>query len=98
MSRHLTVEAIATICEHMNEDHGDAIVGYARALGGVEDAQSASIAKLDAAGMDLDVQTPSGARSVRVAFDHTLLDADDAKETLIRLARETASISHGIPS
>jgi putative heme iron utilization protein len=38
-------------------------------------------------GMDLAVETPSGSQAVRIAFDHRLADSDDARATLIAMAR-----------
>ena len=86
----LTHDAIAGICDHMNDDHAEAIARYATTFGGVADARSARIAALDPNGMDLAVETASGMRNVRVTFDHTLADAADARETLIAMARRGA--------
>jgi putative heme iron utilization protein len=86
MDASLTPETIATICEHMNDDHGDAILHYARAHAGIADAQSATIKSMDAAGMQLEVRTAQGLRIAHVSFDHTLADSDDARQTLIRMA------------
>jgi putative heme iron utilization protein len=87
MARPLDAAAIATICEHMNDDHADAIAGYARVFGNIGDALGARMTGLDASGMDLEVETAAGPRTARIAFDHTLQDADDAHQTLIRMAR-----------
>jgi len=86
MDASLTPETIATICEHMNDDHGEAILHYARAHAGIADAQSATMTGMDASGMDLAVLTADGVQAVHVAFDHTLIDSDDARQTLIRMA------------
>jgi putative heme iron utilization protein len=75
------------ICDHMNEDHADAVLGYARTLAGRSDAASARLTGFDSAGMDLAVDTGSGSVDVRIPFDHELRDADDARDTLIALAR-----------
>jgi putative heme iron utilization protein len=89
MSHPLTADAAALICNHMNDDHLDAVVGYARAFGGITDAVSARMLGLDATGMDLEVALPETITRVRIAFDHTLVDADDARQTLIRMARSS---------
>jgi putative heme iron utilization protein len=87
MSRPLTPESIASICEHMNEDHADALVTYARVFGHRADARTARMTGMDADGLDMHVETDSGEVDLRVTFDHTLADADDAQQTLIRMAR-----------
>jgi len=82
----LNETSIAAIVAHMNEDHGDAIAGYARRFGGTADVAVASIEAMDAAGMTLAVSLGPGQRSVRIAFDHVLQDTDDARRTLIAMA------------
>jgi putative heme iron utilization protein len=76
------------ICEHMNQDHADAIVLYARAFGGVANANAAEMLKIDAQGMDLSVQDNGATISLHIAFDHTLADAEDAHRTLVDLVRQ----------
>lgn len=78
------------MCAHMNDDHADAVATYARIFANCTDAESARLIGLDAAGMDLEVETTGGFVTARVAFDHTLQDADDARQTLIAMARPRA--------
>lgn len=87
MARPLNSESIASICEHMNDDHADALITYARVFGKLSDVSAARMTGMDATGLDLEVETPSGSQPARIAFDHTLEDADDAQATLIRMAR-----------
>ncbi len=77
------------ICEHMNDDHADAVSAYARTFGNIADVQSARLLSLDALGMDIDVDSAAGRATVRVAFDHEIRDADDARDTLIAMAKAT---------
>jgi putative heme iron utilization protein len=86
MNQSLTEGALAAMCEHMNEDHADAVLSYALAYAKVRDARSATMTALDARGFDLLVETADGPRAARVDFDRTVVDAEDAKQTLIRLA------------
>lgn len=79
------------IVAHMNEDHGDSVLGYARHLGARPAATAATIAALDPEGMDLVVTEPAGDVAVRISFSPTLADATDAHNTLVRLARESAA-------
>jgi putative heme iron utilization protein len=81
-------DAAATICQHMNEDHADAVAAYARTYGNVERVQSADLVALDAHGMELSVDTGNERIATRIAFDHVLADKDDARDTLIQMAKE----------
>ncbi|MFM7424236.1 MAG: DUF2470 domain-containing protein [Elainella sp.] len=86
MSETFTPEISTRICKHMNEDHADAVLLYAKAFGSRADATAAELLKIDAEGMDLAVQ-PDGA-PVRIVFDHTLQDAEDAHQTLIAMVKQ----------
>ena len=43
MSEQFSASVISRICNHMNEDHADAVVLYAQAFGGLTDATAASL-------------------------------------------------------
>ncbi|HEY9618930.1 MAG TPA: DUF2470 domain-containing protein [Crinalium sp.] len=76
------------ICKHMNDDHAEAIALYAKAFGGVAEAIAAKMIKIDAQGMDLSVEANGSVNPVRVQFDHTLKDAEDAHHTLVDMVKE----------
>lgn len=88
MTNNFSSEISDRICAHMNDDHADAIVLYARAFGGASGAIAARMEKIDAEGMDLTVQTESETTAVRIAFDHELKDSEDAHHTLIDLVKQ----------
>lgn len=69
--------------EHMNEDHADAIAGYASALLGLRDGPW-SLACLDLEGLDL----ISGDKVARLWFDPPLPDADALRPRLVSLAKD----------
>lgn len=81
------------ICKHMNDDHADAVVLYAKAFGGVPEATAAQMRQIDAMGMDLDVDVAGTQRSLRIPFDHELQDSEDAHQTLIAMVRQARSPS-----
>jgi putative heme iron utilization protein len=54
--------------QHLNDDHADALLAIAQALGGYPDATAASCTGADRYGLDLMVQTPRGAAPARVGF------------------------------
>ena len=79
----LTPEVSDRICKHMNDDHTEAVLAYARHYGGIQGAQAARMVAVAPDAMTLEVD---GA-SVQVAFDHTLSDSDDAHRTLVAMLR-----------
>jgi len=88
MSDQFTAEISARICNHMNEDHADAVLLYAQAFGAVAKATSAQMLSIDAEGMDLTAQVNGEATPVRIQFDHVLVDAEDAHQTLIAMVKQ----------
>lgn len=85
----LPSDVVSRICTHMNDDHADAVAGYARHFARCSDVASARIVALDAYGMDLDVAGTAGNVTVRIAFDHPLRDGEDARRTLVAMAQQT---------
>jgi putative heme iron utilization protein len=79
----LTPAVSDRICKHMNEDHADAVLAYARHYGGLSAARSARLLAVRPELMRLEVDgTP-----VEVPFDHTLRDSEDAHRTLVAMLR-----------
>ncbi|MDJ0725715.1 MAG: DUF2470 domain-containing protein [Prochloraceae cyanobacterium] len=76
------------ICKHMNDDHAEAIVLYARVFGNAPDAETARMMAIDPLGMDLSVQADNTNTQVRIQFDSPLKDAEDAHQTLIKMVKE----------
>jgi putative heme iron utilization protein len=75
------------IINHMNEDHADAVLHYARHFGKRTAATAATLAGLDQDGIDLVVTEPQGSVPVRVAFEPRLEKPEDAHHALIRMAK-----------
>jgi heme iron utilization protein len=73
------------IVEHMNEDHPDAVLQYARFLGGIEDTIGAEIIEVDRYGFDVLATTPGAERLVRISFAVDCVDAKTVREEMIRL-------------
>jgi len=87
-------EAAPGILKHMNEDHAEASLAYARALGGVTDATAATMTAVDRYGFELAATTPDGPRATRVAFDAPVATSDEVRSAMVQLvkrARSTAS-------
>ncbi len=81
------------ILQHMNEDHADASLAYARALAGIGDATAATMTAVDRYGFDLAVATPGGPRAARVAFDAPVVTADEVRRAMIELVKHARSPS-----
>ncbi|MFN6566246.1 heme iron utilization protein [Nostoc minutum NIES-26] len=88
MSENFSTEISSRICNHMNEDHTDAVVLYAKAFGGVTNATAAQMLSIDSEGMDLTAQVNGETIPVRIQFDRVLADAEDAHQTLIAMVKQ----------
>ncbi len=79
----LTPAVSDRICRHMNDDHADAVVAYARHYGGISSAEVVRMLAVAPEAMRLEVD---GA-VVEIPFDHTLTDSEDAHRTLVAMLR-----------
>ncbi len=84
----LTPAISERICQHMNDDHGDALVLYAKVYGNTPEAETAEMLAIDPQGMDLAVQIPEKTVPVRILFDPPLQDSEDAHHTLIDMIKQ----------
>ncbi|OKH20128.1 heme iron utilization protein [Hydrococcus rivularis NIES-593] len=88
MSEPITPVISDRICKHMNEDHGDALVLYAKAFGNSPEAETAQMISIDPQGMNLAVQIKGETVPVRIKFDRDLKDAQDAHYKLIDMVKQ----------
>ncbi len=86
----LTKESIAAIVAHMNDDHADSVADYARHYGELAAVDSATLRGFDLDGMSIVAMSDGTKHVLSVDFDHTLRDTDDARATLIAMARASA--------
>jgi hypothetical protein len=75
------------IITHMNADHADALVSYARVFGGVE-ADEAVMTSVDRLGFKLRVTHGGRRHSVRIAFPREVTTAGDSRTILIEMLQE----------
>ena len=94
MSEQLSAEVSARICNHMNEDHADAVVLYAQTFGCLANATVAEMVSIDSQGMNLTAQVNGAAVPVRVEFNRVLENAEDAHHTLIAMVKQVRSKSN----
>jgi putative heme iron utilization protein len=79
----LTPAVSDRICKHMNDDHAEAVLAYARHYGGVASPTAARMLAVTPAAMQLEVD----GQPLEVRFDHTLSDSEDAHRTLVAMLR-----------
>ncbi len=94
MSEPITPAISDRICKHMNEDHSEAIALYARVYGNAQQAETATMNSIDPQGMSISAQIAGEVVPVRVEFDHTLKDAQDAHHTLIAMIKQARTTNH----
>jgi putative heme iron utilization protein len=88
MADPITPEVSQRICAHMNDDHAEAVLLYAKVYGKEERATAARMTAIDPEGMDLSVTLASEATTLRIPFERQLTDSEDAHQTLIGMVRQ----------
>ena len=83
----LTAAVSERICRHMNDDHGDAVLQFALYYGGVSAANIATMTAVGTDAMSLEVD----GKPLRIPFDHTLTDSEDAHRTMVAMLRAMPS-------
>jgi putative heme iron utilization protein len=81
------------ICKHMNDDHAEAVLMYARVYGKSPAAETATIGSIDPLGMDVIAQVDGVPVNLRIPFDRELQDSEDAHQTLIKMIREAKNFA-----
>jgi len=74
------------IIEHMNRDHPDALVTFARVLGS-EEADEATMLAVDRLGFKLRLQSGERLSGCRISFAREVRTAEDARTVLIEMLR-----------
>ncbi len=88
MADPITPAVSTRICAHMNDDHADAVLMYVKAFGDASAATTAKMESIDPDGMTLSAEVDGVMLPVRIAFDHTLADSEDAHQTLIAMIKQ----------
>lgn len=73
---------------HLNDDHDDALLEMAQALGGHPDATAARCVDADRTGLDLLVQTLTGETAVRVEYDEPIEGPEGLRKATVKLAQK----------
>ena len=75
-------DAATDIIQHMNTDHGDALVELARVFAGIE-SQEVAMTSVDHLGFHVRLKTQDGTRSARIAFLREVSSAEEARKVLV---------------
>jgi putative heme iron utilization protein len=76
------------ILGHMNGDHADALVAYARTFGELPGTTAATMLRVDRYGFDVLAETPAGRRTFRIPFAGRTDTTDGVRQETIRLLTE----------
>ncbi len=82
------------ILKHMNGDHADAVLAYARALAGIARASGAVMTAVDRYGFEVAATTPDGPRAARLEFDTPVATADDVRRVLVAMVKRARAALH----
>jgi putative heme iron utilization protein len=80
-------DVAADIVEHMNRDHADALVEYARHFAG-EHADEATMLAVDRLGFKLRLRSGERLSSVRIAFPREVSSAAQSRDVLIAMLKD----------
>lgn len=83
-------DARAGILAHMNADHVDALVLYARAFAEVE-AEEAEMLGVDRMGFTLRARVGDASRTVRIGFTRDVTTPEEARRMLVEMVRDARS-------
>ncbi|HEU4944795.1 MAG TPA: DUF2470 domain-containing protein [Solirubrobacterales bacterium] len=77
---------------HLNEDHADALLEMAQALGGSPEATAARCVDADRTGLDLIVQVDGSEIPVRVSYDEPIEEPAGLRKATVKLAHRAREI------
>ena len=80
----LSPNARARICKHMNDDHQEALIQYARRYAGFNKPSQSKMLDITTKIMKLEVD----GKIIEIPFDHQLIDSTDAHMTLVAMLKE----------
>lgn len=82
---------------HLNEDHADALLDMARAIGGCPKATVARCLDADRTGLDLVATTPTGEVDVRVPYEEPIDTPEGLRKATVKLAHRARAELAGQP-
>jgi putative heme iron utilization protein len=79
------------IIQHMNTDHGDALVLLARAFAGIE-SKEVAMTSVDRLGFHIRLKSKDGTRGTRIAFLREVSGPAEARKALIEMVGQARRI------
>ena len=76
---------IDEIVQHMNEDHGDSLLLYARCYGGHSDAMEATLIDISEEACTLSIKALEGIKSVTVKLKRPVSDIREAERVMVEM-------------
>ncbi|BBY44772.1 pyridoxamine 5'-phosphate oxidase [Mycolicibacterium celeriflavum] len=73
--------------EHLNADHGDALVAMAKVLGGYPDTTAATCTSVDRYGLDLRIMTDRGMAYTRIGYRAPIDSIGELRSAAVELTR-----------
>jgi len=83
-------DSMAEIIQHMNADHKDALVLFARKFARIE-SQEATMIAVDRLGFNLRLKTQDGVRGARIAFLREVRNTAEARKVLVEMVQQARS-------
>ena len=87
-SNPINQESSKRICNHMNKDHPDAVIAYAKYYGNIKTFKSAKMISLSKESIQLEIDS----QTIDIKFDHILKDCSDAHKTLVSMIKAIPGI------
>ncbi|PYU33398.1 MAG: pyridoxamine 5'-phosphate oxidase [Acidobacteria bacterium] len=84
-------DAATGIIQHMNTDHGDALIVLARVLAGIE-SQEVAMTSVDRLGFHVRLKTQDGMRGARIAFSQEVTSPAEARTVLVEMVAQARHI------
>jgi heme oxygenase (biliverdin-IX-beta and delta-forming) len=81
-------QGAARAIEHLNDDHADALLEMAQALGGKPEATAARCVDADRTGLDLIATSAEGESEVRVDYDEPIEEPQGLRKATVKLAQK----------
>src|ERR1700724_2766995 len=90
-------DVATSMIQHMNTDHGDALILLARVLAGIE-SNEVAMTSVDRLGFHMRLKTQDGMRCARIAFSREVTNPADARTVLVEMvaqARQKSGAGQG---
>jgi len=82
----------ASILAHMNEDHQDAMLDFARGLCRVGEASAVTMTAVDRYGFEMMVTTPQGIQRARLGFASPVATSDEVRKAMVALVKAARAV------